>query len=342
LTLLAEVRFYKEASRTRGYLVAQNGTLWRGSLRSFAAQRALAQDDATNVFMDKYTIFDPAPTDGGVATMHDPNSPAESARRDLDAALQLLAERAQYLTGASGASIALREGSETVCRASTGRAAPEVGVEIETDSGLIAESIRDRQVVRCGDADRNPRANRESCQELGVKSVMVTPLVHEQEVVGVFELVADRAAAFDERDVAALTRLAEMALTALEHADAAQRALPEISEAERADASPAETSDAIEQVTTSQPHEDLASLAAEPVTSVSAELARIGSCQACGFPVSPARTLCVDCEQAGRTVEPNPLLSLGQDESWLQAHSYTLGTLLIAALTLALLALKLR
>jgi hypothetical protein len=33
---------------------------------------------------------------------------------------------------------------------------------------------------------------------------------------------------------------------------------------------------------------------------------------------------------------------LGQDESWFQAHSYTIGTLVIAALTLALLALKLR
>ena len=35
---------------------------------------------------------------------------AEMAHRDLDAALQLLAERAQYITAASGAAIALRRG----------------------------------------------------------------------------------------------------------------------------------------------------------------------------------------------------------------------------------------
>ena len=57
---------------------------------------------------------------------------------------------------------------------------------------------------------------------------MVMPLLREEEVVGVFELVADRASAFEERDAAALTRLAEMALTAVEHAEAVQRALPEI------------------------------------------------------------------------------------------------------------------
>ena len=39
----------------------------------------------------------------------------EMARRDLDATLQLLAERAQYITGASGAAIALREGENMIC-----------------------------------------------------------------------------------------------------------------------------------------------------------------------------------------------------------------------------------
>src|SRR5580658_7999439 len=38
------------------------------------------------------------------------HSMAEMAQRDLDAALQLLADRAQYITGAGGAAIALRLG----------------------------------------------------------------------------------------------------------------------------------------------------------------------------------------------------------------------------------------
>ncbi|MGB7585935.1 MAG: GAF domain-containing protein [Terriglobales bacterium] len=291
--------------------------------------------------MDKYTIFEQTQPQGSVATLHDPNSPAENSRRDLDAALQLLAERAQYVTGALGASIALREGRELVCRAAAGRAAPEVGAELETDSGLTAQSIRTGQMVRCDDADGDPRANRDSCEQLGVKSVLVMPLLREQEVVGVFELVSDRASAFEERDVAALTRLSEMAVTAVEHAEAAQRTLPGISEAERAEALPAEEPDVVEAVNTA-PVEELPRPTAEPDASILAEIARIGSCQACGFPVSPGRALCVDCEQAGRSAEPNPLLRLGQEEGWFEAHGYTIGTLVIAALTLALLALKLR
>ena len=45
---------------------------------------------------------------------------AKMAQSDLDAALQLLAERAHYITGATGAAIALRDGEEVVCRASAG------------------------------------------------------------------------------------------------------------------------------------------------------------------------------------------------------------------------------
>src|SRR5678816_4396883 len=143
------------------------------------------------------------------------------AQRDLEATLQLLAERAQYITGATGAAIALREGDDIVCRASAGSVAPEMGAHLQVDSGLSGESIRTRQVLRCDDAQTDPRVNRESCEALGIASVVVMPLLREQTVNGVFELLSDRPAAFEERDISALERLGEMVQTALEHATAA-------------------------------------------------------------------------------------------------------------------------
>jgi len=147
----------------------------------------------------------------------------EMAQRDLDATLQLLAERAQYITGASGAAIALREGENMVCRASAGASAPELGTHLQIDSGLSAESVRTRQTLHCDDAENDPRVNRESCRALGIASVVVMPLVRDEEVYGVFELLAGRLRAFEERDFIALQRLSEMIQTALEHSDAARR-----------------------------------------------------------------------------------------------------------------------
>jgi hypothetical protein len=76
---------------------------------------------AANALLPK--LSEPGPRfpgeDGG-------RSLAEMAHSDLDAALQLLAERAQYITGASGVAIALRRGehNDMLCRASAGSMPP--------------------------------------------------------------------------------------------------------------------------------------------------------------------------------------------------------------------------
>jgi putative methionine-R-sulfoxide reductase with GAF domain len=153
---------------------------------------------------------------------------SEMAQRDLDATLQLLAERAQYITGASGAAIALRQGETMVCCASSGPSAPELGAHLQVDSGLSGESVRTRQLLQCDDAENDPRVNRDSCRAFGIASVVVMPLIRGEEVYGVFELLSGRPRAFEERDFIALNRLAEMIQTAVEHSDAAHRAENEL------------------------------------------------------------------------------------------------------------------
>jgi GAF domain-containing protein len=156
---------------------------------------------------------------------------SEMAQRDLDATLQLLVERALYITGASGTAIALRDGGQMVCCATAGPSAPDIGTHLQIDSGLSAECVRTRQTLHCDDAENDTRVNRESCRALGIKSVVVMPLVRGDEVYGVFELLAGRANAFEERDFIALQRLSEMIQTALDLAEAARRAEKELGEA---------------------------------------------------------------------------------------------------------------
>lgn len=152
---------------------------------------------------------------------------AEMAQRDLSATLQLLAERAQYITGATGAAIALRNHEEMVCRASAGTSAPEVGAQLQVNSGLSGESVRTRQTLRCDDAATDGRVNRESCEALGIRSVVVMPLLRGDGVIGVFELFSDKANIFEARDITALERMAAMVHTALEHSAAALGLAPE-------------------------------------------------------------------------------------------------------------------
>ncbi|MGB8582159.1 MAG: GAF domain-containing protein [Candidatus Sulfotelmatobacter sp.] len=153
---------------------------------------------------------------------------AEMAHRDLDAALQLLAERAQYITGASGTAIALRRGehNDMVCRAAAGSSAPDLGALLSMELGLSGECVRTRQLLRCDDAERDPRVNREVCRELGIASVIVMPIVGDEQVLGIFELLSGKPRAFDERDLSALLRLSEMVEAAVKHALPPQIAPP--------------------------------------------------------------------------------------------------------------------
>jgi uncharacterized Zn finger protein (UPF0148 family) len=149
---------------------------------------------------------------------------AEMAHRDLDATLQLLAERAQYITGANGTAIALRRGdhNDMLCRASSGSNAPELGALLSMEYGLSGESVRTRQILRCDDTERDPRVNHDVCRALGIASVVVMPIASEEQVLGVFELLSDKPRAFSERDLSALARLSEMVETAVRHAVAGQ------------------------------------------------------------------------------------------------------------------------
>lgn len=307
---------------------------------------------------------------------------AEMAHRDLDAALQLLASRAQYITGANGAAIALRRQgkNDMLCRASTGSNAPELGALLSTEFGLSGESVRTRQPLRCDDAERDARVNREVCQQLGIASVVVMPVVNDDEVLGVFELFSGKANAFGERDLSALQRLSEMVETAVKLARAAESipqqtaempagevlasevadedilemdepvlevevapvieaprvvapatvAAPVIATAQNAPQVPTEVAASVAPVAAPKievpaalpaPKKPLfwsAALDASGEADKSAEadqshvppiLRNLKKCEACGFPVSAGRALCVECEEKkwrGQLRTPRP------------------------------------
>jgi GAF domain-containing protein len=134
---------------------------------------------------------------------------------DLEPAISVIAERAQALTGATGAAIALRHGDEIICRARTGRTAPDLGVRLQTDSGISADCVRTGEVVLCHDAERNPRVDLASCRRLGARSILAAPLRYFRRTLGVFEVLSGSPHAFDNRDVATMQLLSSLMVAAI-------------------------------------------------------------------------------------------------------------------------------
>jgi putative methionine-R-sulfoxide reductase with GAF domain len=140
---------------------------------------------------------------------------AESLGPNLEAILALVASRSRSLLRASGAAVALEEGSEgkdtMICRASAGPSAPPVGASLHVGSGFSGECVRSGKLLRCDDAETDDRVDRESCRALGIRSIIAAPLrVGEKErIVGLLELFSAQPGAFGENDSAVLQRLAE-------------------------------------------------------------------------------------------------------------------------------------
>jgi GAF domain-containing protein len=145
---------------------------------------------------------------------------------DLEPGISIIAEKAQALTGATGAAIALRRGNDIVCRARTGRTAPDIGVRLQTDSGLSAECVRTGEVLLCNDADSNSRVDSASCRRMGVRSILVAPLRHFRRTLGVFEVLSSVPHAFDNNDVATMQFLSGMMVATISRLSSLQPAPP--------------------------------------------------------------------------------------------------------------------
>lgn len=131
---------------------------------------------------------------------------AGSASEDLalDLMLHEIASEARSATRAAGSAIALWQAGEFVCRAAAGEHTPELGSRLSTDSGLSAACIQSRAVQRCDDTEVDPRVDAIACRRLGVRSVLVVPMVREHTVVGILEVFSPHARAFTDDDAQTL------------------------------------------------------------------------------------------------------------------------------------------
>ncbi|HTW31810.1 MAG TPA: GAF domain-containing protein [Candidatus Sulfotelmatobacter sp.] len=135
---------------------------------------------------------------------------------DLSRSLQFIAESAQALVRASGTAIALADTIPDfmICRASSGADAPPVGSRLQVGSGFSGECVKRGLPLRCDDAERDTRVDRESCRALGIRSILAVPIRSGEESVGLLEAFSAQPAAFSDSDVTVLQRLADTILNA--------------------------------------------------------------------------------------------------------------------------------
>jgi GAF domain-containing protein len=134
---------------------------------------------------------------------------------DLNPAVDIIADRAQVMTRATGAAIALNRGTDIVCRARAGRTAPDLGVRLQTESGISGQCVRTGEILLCHDTESNPNVDPAVSRRLGVRSILVSPIRYFQRTLGIFEVLSASPYAFDHRDVATMQMLSGMMVAAI-------------------------------------------------------------------------------------------------------------------------------
>ncbi len=126
----------------------------------------------------------------------------------LDLALQDLVVCAASLTHASAAALALARGNEMVCRAATGLQAPDLGVPLNTRDGLSGACLRTRQPQLCSDAESDPLVDAAAARRLGIRSMLIVPVLDEDAIAGVLEVFSPDPGAFTSEHQSVLESLA--------------------------------------------------------------------------------------------------------------------------------------
>ena len=152
------------------------------------------------------------------ATLSSTGGGALSADLALDLVLNEVVEQTRLATNATGAAIALAREGEIICRATTGANAPDLGVRLDAHSGLSGACVQTRQWQRCDDSETDPRVDAALCRRLGVRSILVFPVVKREKLLGVVEIFSSASKAFSDREIQTLQALSRTIVDNIERA----------------------------------------------------------------------------------------------------------------------------
>ena len=125
----------------------------------------------------------------------------QTLQLDLAAASELVAERVQKVTNASGTAIGILEKGDLVYRAATGSATIDAGTRVAPASALSADCLSKGSALNYPDITSGLHVRLDLFRSRDVKAFIAVPVYHAGQIAGVLELRFARANSFREADL---------------------------------------------------------------------------------------------------------------------------------------------
>lgn len=117
---------------------------------------------------------------------------------ETKAIMDLIVHEAQALTSADGAIIEIIEGDEFVYHFACGLGKPHLGLRIKVEGSFSGLSLAQERLVICQDTETDDRVNRDACRKTHIRSMMVAPITHNGQAMGVLKVASSEANRFGE------------------------------------------------------------------------------------------------------------------------------------------------
>ncbi|HZU11454.1 MAG TPA: EAL domain-containing protein [Chloroflexota bacterium] len=141
---------------------------------------------------------------------------------DLDAAHALVAGHARRLTRADGAAVDMLDGDILHTTVGVGTLEAAQGLRVPLKGSIAAWCARTGWVARVDDAETDRRVNGEIAWRYQERSLIVVPLLREEQLVGVLRVASIQPSAFGQREVQTVQLLASALSAAISNAAAYQ------------------------------------------------------------------------------------------------------------------------
>lgn len=127
-----------------------------------------------------------------------------TAGLDPEPVMEIVVQRVQVLTSASGAAVELLDGENLVTRAASGNALPRLGLTAHLSGSVSGYCIETGEVLLSNNTAEDSRINRQAASAIGAASMVVVPLYHRGKVVGVLKVFSAATNAFSDLDLQTL------------------------------------------------------------------------------------------------------------------------------------------
>ena len=124
-----------------------------------------------------------------------------SARGDLSTVMDAIVNETSVMPQANGVVVELRDGDQIYYAAASGTSAGQIGLRLPLSSSLSGLCVLTGEPMYCIDSEEDPRVNLAACRRVGLRSMIVIPIPHQGQTVGVLKYHAPEPAAFDDNDM---------------------------------------------------------------------------------------------------------------------------------------------